>query len=707
MAMTLLRRPAYCGFYQAVTMHLHRESQNAVRMISTTQQTRASDAATVNSTFANRITEAGMSSLIAPLRHSNKAFESHALQEILSGIGLEDAADSRSDLRTSKARLPGLASIAKRIRRGQILVPMSRFLDVAMPQILTDANATSSSIDRLSIDAMLHVLSTTAIHADRKLSTIVQRVNRQRIWKPAQLPSGAITTRMPVKHLCVYALATVYDVANQLHIVPSQGSLAATIRALAACDIDLQTFSQCSTLVLLQLSGVPFHQAQLQAAEESMHFRNFDARKIGAVVIAAAIDGFGLLGRPEIGESLLSWWSKARKPAEARSVLVSLPANGSVIDAACWLDNQTIWKALLRARIKTHDLVSARHWLQEYRRVVPLSKKSSTPYLDYAKACMASDNLNCVQFERTDGHHEGERRIKLLVLRETLNMLKSDGVAYNEALFSLYVNTLVGHGKLSEAASIIHRALISDLAPQRSAGLSKAIFRLHRMHMIRSPDTQSVFARVIREHGVLSEEAIRKHGPYHDPRLFIIDATPRIQQAAMNDRVKSSPALEDALQCAVVYGDLPLALYVLDHMQTGSLMLGYKTVDMVDRWLPGCQNGQTPVRHKKQHPSYLKSLQTKAVSALRESRLRLPKTLSGASYADAEDDPGFTQLRRHICHTLVRAVDECLSYDAALRADCCSDWMLSLLRKIDVEATGQVTDEDIVRHAMNQLLEGS
>lgn len=693
------------------------------------------------STSAIHVTSpAGLSSLIAPVRHENDVFKpSHQANQDSVQRLLDSLADAEQQPR-SKAEnarrygLPSLPWMLDKIEQGQILDPMSKFYSATAPRMHGAVQGNWVPLNQGLINNMLQALAKTALSHSGKWCDVEQETTLKRIWTPSQVRASVDVLQIPAQQLAVYGIASVYDIAGVMNILPSHASIASALRAIAA-HTDLATFAQCLTLILLQLSGVPFHQAQLQASSRTLKHEDFDCRSIPANVIASLVDGFGILRKPVLGERFLQWWAISRRRlagiTSSTEHMVQIPGKATenaLLPATAFLGEQNIWTSLVRARAVNADLLGSRHWLEEYRRLHRGVCVHSGPYLEHVRCCTMADAVDVSDVdERLLSIYGRRRRLRQSIMREALHMLAQDGVKIEGKLLSLLMNFEVGYGNLDEAAQMIQTAVCGNEIRHPIPAMYKVIFRLHKLYAIRNVGRGNPFDAV----DPVGRSDTTAKLPYRDVRrTFCHYASRRYTFDEWNENARRT-ATEQALEASIVLGDLPMALAALELMRTYDTTPGLKTHNAALDWLSRCEDGHGGARQhasrQRQNisPSWLTtsgSFKQSSQLALQSAQQRLEALSLSAgrpvhemmtvtqttSYpttnidgqADRADVRGL-DLSTHIRSMIVRTIRQAMPYDAAKRSTC-APWVQSVCATYE-RRTG-MGDRGIVRECMRDLL---
>lgn len=594
-------------------------------------------------------------------------------------------------LDTKMKVLKRLKSMVQEVENGQIIEPMSAVLASVMPILHGNKSNETLFINQSQFDRLIQSLTKMGRSYGPDRDRIQQKLPQSHvIWKPSQLKSNQDLSKVPVQTLALFAAVSLYDLANAVNILPSTNSVASILRLLSI-HVELRPFLQCISLVLLQLSGVPFHEAQLRAAHGTMTYEDIDCNAIPTSIVTSAIDGFSNLGKPELGEKFLCWWANSIARQKSHSVKerksLRMPElfgeAGNEVEISHWRECNHIWTALIRARAKVGDIVGARCWLQHYREFSRAETRSRKPYHEYLKCCasMKSEDIRSCLNGLPLWVQDSPLGFQQALFRDTLQMMEQDRVSVEENLFGLVLNYQVGVKDLESAVRLLVYGYTSGIVKSNSPSIFKAIFRLHKSHAVKFQGKSKPFDCC--EPGEL-DRVFSKIGPLNDLRgmfLSFISRTRFHNKWDSNARVK---ALDHALEASLAIGDLPLAYLIQEVVASLKAQFDPKTVTIASSWLRSCRNGFGGVHHEVHRFAPTSSFSASFVKAQDQTDIATPASSSC--------------LGQLIKGTLLSSVRDSVQS----RNSICAPWLVEIRQK--VKSFDNPTDEQILRFCAQQIL---
>lgn len=723
-------RRAFIGFYNVVqswSQTLYQQSARSGKVLQARRITTSSImGASQSSSSPTRKHLPGMSILIDSPSSSTSSspYSSFDIEPFRQkGISIPGArTDSNNQeiaqsTRTEKSK--ALNSLLSQIERGQIIEPMSTvMLSIMLLLQSGKLNQDNLSINQYQFDEMIKRLSNVGSSYGAMWENVQQKMPSSEIWRPSHLSSGEDLKTVPVQKLALFAAASLYDFANAVDILPSTNALAAILR-LISYHVDLLSFAQCLSLILLQLSGVPFHEAQLQAKDGKMKYENLDCNAIPAGVIVSAIDGFGNLGRPELGEEVLSWWANSiprrKKHLKDERARVTTPGwngkPGTQVVITHWRKNEHIWTSLIRARRNVSDIVGARYWLQQFRVLNKVVNKSGKPFLEYLKCCASVKDLelrSCIDRLPT-WVRDSPFGLQQALFRDGIQMMGQDQVPVKENLYGLVLNYQIGVADLESAARLLLEGQNLELVKSITPNIFKAIFRLHKRHAVKFSGESKPFDFCDPEE---LKRASIKVGPLNDLRGITLSFLSHDSFASKWDLLARIRALDFALEASLAVGDLPLAYIVQEVVTSLKSKFSPKTQSAAISWLEHCQSVYGGVRQKAYCPASTASHYSSSRSS--SNQLKFYK-LHGSVASDGSDDfvstmtmPRVAHQYHHdriqpeigglIRHTLLKSIRNSNQTSQAKNAS----WLLDVRSK--AAALHEPTDEQLLRICAEQIL---
>ncbi|PWN35487.1 uncharacterized protein FA14DRAFT_172122 [Meira miltonrushii] len=693
-------RRAFIGFYNVVqswSKALYQQPAQYGKVIPTRRFTTSADTkASVNTQQSNIHPLSGMSLLIdSPIGfHWQKNIDQPGRsfpvkQQEYKSIRIDPY---RNEILDTKAKvLKRLKSMVKEVESGQIIEPMSAVLASLMPILQGTQSKDTLFINQSQFDRMIRSLTNVGRSYGSDWDRIQQKLPQsQVIWKPSQLLSTHDIRKVPVQTLAIFAAVSLYDLANAVNIVPSTNSVSSLLRLLSI-HLELKPFTQCLSLVLLQLSGVPFHEAQLRAAHGTMTYEDIDCNAIPASIVTSAIDGFSNVGRPELGEKFLCWWSNSIARLEGHSgkekKSMRMPdlygEAGNQLEISHWGESEHLWTVLVRARAKVGDIVGARSWLQHYREFSTVETRSRKPYSEYLKCCASakSEEIRACLNRLPSWVQDSPLGFQQALFRDALQMMEQDQVSVEENLFGFVLNYQVGVKDLESAVRLLVYGYGSGIVKSNTPSIFKAIFRLHKNHAVKFGGKSKPFDYC--EPGEV-DRVLRKIGPLNDLRGMFLNFISRTRFHNKWDLYSRVKALDHALEASLAVGDLPLAYLVQEVVASLKAQFDPKVIGTAISWLGKCRSGFGGVHD--------------------EAYSFAPASSFSAAFAKTQDQANTTasaspsHLSMLIKDTLLRNVRD----SVRSRNGNCAPWLEEIRGK--VASIDNPTDEQILRICAQQIL---
>lgn len=397
------------------------------------------------------------------------------------------------------------------------------------------------------------------------------RFSKYTTWIPSQLPPGADARSLPLALQCTYVAATLFDLLLELKITrtPSEASLASTLYIFSK-TLSKDVYMRAVNVALLCHGGRTLAEAQMIAAEEksskTIRFDLLQAENIPKSVVNTIVVGLGRLREPKLGEQLLCWTEAAASLNETRTAAT--------------------WNALIRSRCLMEDQRGALRHLRDFRKALregrvqlqPYPKKPYGPYFTYLKAVtsLQPPGVGGRKYLRTSTRSPQTRSEAVW---SVVRWLREDDLGLEPRIVSLLLNFEVGHGRIEGAAGMVWDMLgdgSTNSLFQRDVHSLSGLFRMYRLH-----DGHAPF------------QALLHSSSQTTPNQAQMDLTTlrRLYQCALpivrDEKEGAEPTLKllnEALDAALVMGDLPLALVTLRSMGFWHLLPDGRTWRAIANW---------------------------------------------------------------------------------------------------------------------------
>lgn len=597
------------------------------------------------------------------------------------------------NLDTKMKVLKRLKYMVKQIEEGQIIEPMSAVLASVIPILQGKQNDDTLFINQSQFDRMIQALAKVGRSYGSDWDRIQQRLpGSQSTWKPSQLKSNEDLSKVPVQTLALFAAVSLYDFANAVNILPSTHSVASILRLLSI-HVELKPFRQCLSLVLLQLSRVPFHEAQLRAVHGTMSYEDIDCLAVPTSIITSAIDGFSNIGRPDLGEKILCWWAntiaRQRNLPMSERKCMHMPdlygEAGNQVEISHWRECEHVWTSLIRARTKIGDIIGARSWLQQYRELSKVDTRSGKPYSEYLKCCASinSEEIRAGINKLPLRIHDSPLGYQQALFQDALQMMQDDRVPVEEHLYGLVLNYQVGVKDLESAVRLLLFGYGYGTIKTNTPSIFKAIFRLHKSHAVKCGGESKPF-----DHCEQSEldQVLRKIGPLNDLRGMFLNFISRTRFHNNWNLTARINALDHALQASLAIGDLPLAYLIQEVVASLNAKFHPKTESVVESWLESCQNGFGGVHQGGHHSASTASFSPSFASIVEHDQKSF--NVRASPY----------RIRQLIKDTLLCSVRKSFRFGSSNYAP----WLLEIREKL--ATIHNPTDEQILRICAQQIL---
>ncbi|UZJ52572.1 hypothetical protein CBS101457_001892 [Exobasidium rhododendri] len=500
---------------------------------------------------------------------------------------------------SERHRFPGYLDMLKHFQAGSILEAMTRFYLASQKYGLAQRDAIVAGevdfeITPHIIDQLLHTLSRLATSPQKYWVGFEQTTRRENFWVPPNVGKNENIRRMSVPILSLHAIGAIYDIAGSFEIRPSISSMSAMLHALSKHSNE-ETYTKCVAMMLLRLAGSTFHESVVTALTSfSLPIDSTGFQATPPVLIRAIVEGYGRLGEPQIGESLLRRWASEgveRNPHDDLEYRVELEnlwrsatdgkqksvAAPVWIDSSKWARHTLMWCTLIRSRAHSHDLAGARHWFHRYRREGLVAVRSSmmqncgAPHLEYLLACTKIrrrdvDNMEegIEKVERDGWIEKGKTRYTAVL--DVVKLMYRDGATLSSRAFVLLLNFQLGYGKIQDAIGMVSAFLSSkEGLAAWPPNFYVSLFHLNRLIYTRPSTVRSDL--MVKKHVDGRVNFIDLRSTYRD---FVRHVGFRTKGWTVKERGKG---LEAALHASLAAEDIPLVLAILLQFREADLSL--------------------------------------------------------------------------------------------------------------------------------------